>query len=140
MNEQIGDKIAGSGPEISLHPQTLDEAIERWDKGESLFTVEMGGLGPGHEQALQIADMELIRGFKDKEINWAEVNEDPEPLNKEMDEYMWADPTIKKLGFSGAQAGAAKYIASVFIRNGWEKGLEMAPKDRHIQISKNFPS
>ena len=136
METKIGDKIAGSGEvEYNLHPQSLNEAIEWWDGEKSLFSVSMGGLGPGYEQALQIAGMELIRGFKDKDIDWDNI----ENLGDEMNNYMWGNDEIKKLRLSGAQAGAAKNMACVFIKNGWEKGLEMATDDRHIQISKNFP-
>ncbi len=137
MTEQIGDKISET-VEFKLHPQSLEEAIEQWDSGKSLFSVEMGGLGPGYEQALQIAGMELIRGFKDAEIDW-EDEDRLKALGDEMNEYMWADATVKGLRLRGAQADAAKNIACVFIRNGWEKGLEMAPEDRWIQISKTFP-
>ena len=134
---EIGDKIS-KAEKVSLHPQNLDEAIEWWDSGKSLFSIECGGLGPGYEQALQIAGMELVRGFKDASIDW-EDEERMDGLDDEMNKYMWANPIVKKLGLSGAQAGAAKNIACVFIRNGWEKGLEITPKDRRIQISKNFP-
>lgn len=136
MDEQIGDKIAGSEPAISLHPQSLEEAIEWWDSGKSLFSVEMGGLGPGYEQALQIAAMELIREFKNHVIDWKN-EEKVKQFNQEINDYH--NGIITKLRLSGAQFGAAKSILCVFLRNGWEKGIEMAPEDRRIQISKNFP-
>lgn len=34
-------------------PETCEEALARWDAGETVFTAEMGGLGPGYEQAIQ---------------------------------------------------------------------------------------
>lgn len=138
MEQKIGDRIVGSEPIISLHPQTLDEAIEWWDEGKGLFSVELGGLGPGYEQAIQVAGMELIREFKDKfgSIDW-EDEDDVKQINKAVSDFR--NDVIKKLRLSGAQFDAAKNMAFVFIRHGWEKGLEMAPKDRHIQISKNFP-
>ncbi len=135
----IGDKLAGSGEvDISLHPQTLDEAIEWWDEGRSLFSVELGGLGPGYEQAIQITGIELIRQFKDTKIDW-EKEEQVEQVNQDMNDYGHSCEVMKKLGLSGAQFGAAKNMACLFIRQGWENGMNLAPKDRHIQISKNFP-
>ena len=122
---------------LQLHPKTLDEAIERWDAGRSLFSVEMGGLGPGYEQAIQITGIELLRAFKDKVVDWD--NEDKvKALNEEMRDFRCE--IITNLRLSGAQFGAAKCICMVFMRHGWEKGIEIAAEDRRIQISKNFPT
>ena len=70
---KIGDKVGvGTDEDITryLYPATLDEAIERWDSGRLLFSIELGGLGPGYEQAIQITGMELIRHFKSVELDW----------------------------------------------------------------------
>ncbi len=135
---KIGDKIAGSEPAFSLHPQTLNEAVERWDNGELLFSIELGGLGPGYEQAIQVTGMELIREFKDKfgDVDW-DNEDDVGKINKTVGAF--SNDVTRKLRLSGAQFDAAKNMAFVFIRNGWEKAIGMAPGDRHIQISKNFP-
>ncbi len=135
----LGDDVDPRSKELSLHPKTLDEAIERWDDGRSLFSISLGGLGPGYEQAIQITGIELIREFKGKSaVDW-EDEETLKQLNKDVDSFGHKCKIIKNLRLSGAQFGAARNMAFVFIRNGWEKGLAMAPKDRHIQISKNFP-
>src|SRR5687768_3007466 len=34
-------------------PETVEDALRQWDAGETVFTVEMGGLGPGYEMAIQ---------------------------------------------------------------------------------------
>ena len=61
-----------------LVPKTASEALARWDAGGSVFTLEMGGLGPGYEQVIHIVVFELIRAFKDVRIDWAA---DPAILN-----------------------------------------------------------
>ncbi|KKK93920.1 hypothetical protein LCGC14_2688070 [marine sediment metagenome] len=60
---------------LQLHPKTLDEAIERWDAGRSLFSVEMGGLGPGYEQAIQI-----LKKKRTKDGYWKLQNNHPGKL------------------------------------------------------------
>ena len=118
-----------------FHPQTAKDALARWDKGESVFSIEMGGLGPSYEQAIQILIFELIRDNAEKPL--------PEP--KSADAETWGDATVSRIdedcgGFSGAQVGAARSVAYRAIRDGWEKMLESAPQDRRIQVSKSFPS
>ena len=40
-------------PQAGAHGPAVDaaEQLRRWDAGDSIWTVEMGGLGPGYEQA-----------------------------------------------------------------------------------------
>lgn len=116
-----------------FHPQTALDALARWDRGDSVFTVEMGGLSPGYEQAIHILVFELIRDNGNLPIP-----------NGDKEWRSWGDATVKRIdeaigGFSGAQVGAAKTLAFRAIRDGWEKMLESAPKERQIQVSKAFP-
>jgi hypothetical protein len=116
-----------------FHPVTARDALTRWDAGQSVFTIEMGGLGPGYEQAIQILVFELIRDMENK----------PLPEGKVFGS--WGDATVSRIdescgGFSGAQVGAAKQVAYRAIRDGWGKMLESVQKDRSIQVSKFFPS
>lgn len=114
-------------------PETCSEALAKWDKGEPVFTVEMGGLGPGYEQCIQMLAFELIREFKDDKTF------DKEGWNGERAEKI-VDTLDKKLGFSGAQVGAAKSLASFVCSKGYRKALRMSKvKDRLIQVSKRFP-
>ena len=115
-----------------FHPVTALDALERWDKGQPVFTIEMGGIGPGYEQAIQILVFELIRDLAAL------------PLPKPDTFGGWGDATVSRVdescgGFSGAQVGSAKQIAYRAIRDGWGKMIESSPKDRHIQVSKFFP-
>lgn len=117
-----------------FHPQTAADALARWDGDETVFTVEMGGLGPGYEQAIQILVFELLRDNLKKPL--------PEPKSDAA--KTWGDDTVHRIdsqcgGFSGAQAGAARSVAYRALRDGWENMLQSAPKDRHIQVSKKMP-
>ena len=40
---------------------TAREQVERWDAGQSIWTLEMGGMGPGYEQAIQVLAIEITR-------------------------------------------------------------------------------
>lgn len=120
---------------IPLYPKTAREALEKWDTGESIFTVEMGGLGPGYEQVIHIACFELIRDNLNRKLPPEKTSEKWYPN--------WGDKTFKringKLGMSGAQAGVAKSMAYQYLKYGYAHMIEKAPKDRHIQVSKHFP-
>lgn len=121
-----------------LYGKSALDMLTRWDAGRSVFTVEMGGLGPGYEQAIQILVMELIR------------NEGNKPIPE--DEKGWRDwgiATIHRLNeicgdFSGAQVQAAKNLAARFIKFGPQETFkslrDAGQSDRIIQVSKHFPS
>jgi hypothetical protein len=121
-----------------MYPKKAEDALAKWDAGGSVFTIEMGGLGPGYEQCIQITLFEVIRAFKDKpEVIFSS---DGKYVNEEMDKALFANPIIKKLGLSGAQAGAAKNLAWCALMNGWRVTIESVEQGRRIQVSKHFPS
>lgn len=123
------------------YDQTAKEAIVAWDAGESLWTIEMGGLGPGYEQCIQTAALEILRDA----IAAEEASE--EPLN--LESFMaLRDSTISKHdealgGMSGAQAGAATQIAWKAYTLGWGAMLKEAKdqgvEDRFILVSSHWP-
>lgn len=118
-----------------FHPETAADALARWDSGETVFTIEMGGLGPGYEQAIQMLVFEIIRDNITKPL--------PEPKSEES--KTWGDATVTRCddqagGYSGAMVGAVKHLAYRALRDGWEKTLNSAPIDRYIQVSKNWPT
>ena len=116
----------------SIYPETCEDALKLWDAGESLFTVEMGGLGPSYEYCIQALAFEIMRANKD-------VNLDDQGACQEC-----IDSAVHRLNdqyrFSGAQVGAAANLAFRTRRVGYDKALrEPAVKDRLIQIEKNMP-
>lgn len=117
-----------------LHPESVTDALERWDRGESIFTIEMGGMGPGYEQALQIAMVELLR-----DLNGKELPKDKDELRKLLDDTLLPICKIFNLGLTGAQAGAVQNLAYQFLRRKWKEVVESVENDRRIQISNNWP-
>lgn len=119
--------------------QDAREQLRRWDGGGSIWSIEMGGLGPGYEQAIQVLAIEIVR---DNIGN---------PL-PEKSLQGWADATVRRCdakrpdgkyacgGFSGAQAGAAKSLAYLWLTIG-PAALHEKPEvqDRKIQVSNFWP-
>lgn len=128
--------------EIDLYGADAADWLARWDSGRSVWSIEMGGLGPGYEQCIQITAAEILRFLIDNKVDCATQYEGDawKKLSGEIDKALWADKRINDLGLSGAQAGAAKSIATALYRDG-PRGVmnDARVKDRHIQVSKNFP-
>ena len=142
MNEEIKSTQATDQPMTlgedifgNSSPDTVKEAISRWDKGGHLWTVEMGGIGPGYEQTIQVGVIEVCRLLVDKELPKTD-----EELNKQYDDAMHAVCQNFELGLSGAQAQVIKSLAYHYIRDGWKKTIDsFDDKDRHIMVSKHWP-
>jgi hypothetical protein len=105
------------------------EALAKWDAGEAVWSIEMGGLGPSYEQAIQILIFELVR--------------DAGPFEGEQIPYGWGERAITRAnegvgGFSGAQVGAAKGVAARFLTRGYDETLASVPDDRRILVSKRW--
>ena len=114
-------------------PETCEEAVAKWDRGEGVFTAEMGGLGPGYEQCIQIMAFEMVRGYLGKPIP-----EDVEEFRAGLEAA--AKESVKRLQPSGAQHGAAMSMAAQVLRKGWRAALKELPSDRLIQVSRVFPA
>lgn len=128
--------------DIVMYGENAQDWLNRWDADQDVWSIEMGGLGPGYEQAIQIAAAELLRFMLAKNYD-ADFWEDKEIAKKHGDEIRAAsyeNEAIKKLGLSGAQFGAAMNLASCLYRNGPIAVMkDKQVKDRHIQVRKNFP-
>ena len=124
---------------MNIYPENAKEAVEIWDKGGTLWSIEMGGLGPGYEQAIQVLFVEIIRDHLNT-VFPTEKEKLTEYLNNEFGNAAIERTDKNAGGYSGAQVGAAKQLAYKFLTDGWEKIMSMDEiKDRHIQISKFWP-
>jgi hypothetical protein len=118
--------------------QTAAEALAAWDAGEIVTTVELGGLGPGYEQAIQVLSFEIIRDAL--AANYMATDENIKQLD------MLADATVHRIdsmcgGFSGAQVGAAKWLAYRTLRDGWGHVIaQAAKKDQTTMVSRTWPN
>lgn len=116
-----------SGPALDAREQ-----LRRWDGGGTIWTIDMGGMGPGYEQAIQTLAIEIVRDEIDK----------PLPQQAPHD---WGDTTVSRIdafcgGFSGAQVGAAKQLAWSWLKIG-PAAVQSKPElqDRKIQASNFWP-
>ena len=122
---------------------TNESVLKSWDAGEGVWSIEMGGLGPGYEQCIQLMTFEFLRAMLEEPFDFAGKADDTKAWRDYVDALeKKAGPAdvINKLGPSGAQFGAAMNAAAIFARHGYAKGIEMASKDRRIQVRKHFPS
>ena len=121
---------------------TAREYVQRWDRGESNFTLEMGGLGPGYEQAIQMLVVELCRDNLDRPLPAMDGDDDAW--------YDWGAATVTRIdasvgGFSGAQVGAAKSLAVRYLSDGPRAFFALAKAElgeeasrRMIQVSNRW--
>ena len=116
-------------------PESVAEAIRQWDSDYTVFTIEMGGLGPGYEMAIQGLAFELMR-----ELNGFSAWDDKEELERE---NVRLDSVVSRCdkepwgGFSGAQVGAAKNIAACVCRRGYRAAMrDPDVSNRLIQVNK----
>jgi hypothetical protein len=127
--------MTDSNVAYDLIPETVADALNKWHANEMVFSVEMGGLGPGYEMAIQGLAFELMREFETRDINWT----DPE-LN--LDDIV--DAVVHRCNdepwghFSGAQVGAATDLAANVCRRGYRVALRSPTivPDRLIQVCK----
>lgn len=110
------------------------QAVEKWDSGANLWSIEMGGLGPSYEQSLQVATIEICRHAPNLKFVDLETFRDA-----------CKDVSFNGLGLSGGQFAAAVGLAFEFFTRGWAQTLRHAlnelklPDERFIQISKFWP-
>lgn len=109
---------------IDAYGRDAADLLSRWDAGQCVWSIECGGFGPGYEQALQIAAMEVLRHL----VGGGSIDDADGVLSG-----------LDYLGLSGAQWGSAKMLANAFHLKGPRAVHEDYPRDRHIQVSKFFP-
>ncbi len=116
---------------------TLKEALAKWNDKKTVWSVEMGGLGPGYEQCIQVMIFEMCNVGIDAKLP-IQHKEKAEAFEKLI------EPIISKLdeqfgGFSGAQVGAAKNVAFKFLTKGYNECLnDSAIKNRKIQVENSW--
>ena len=128
--------------EIMLFGADAAEWLRRWDAGDTVWSIEMGGLGPGYEQCIHITAAEILRHLLAEKYDVArwEIPELWKDDRDAIEKMGLANETINALGLSGAQWGAAVSIATALYRQG-PRGVmsDVRVKDRHIQVQRTFP-
>lgn len=129
--------------EIELYGADAKDWLSRWDEGRSVWSIEMGGLGPGYEQAIQVTVAEVVRHLLGGEYTASDW-ENPVFWQRDREliaKWSFGHERIKALGLSGAQWGAALSLATAIWRDGPRKVMkDPRVKDRHIQVCRTFPA
>lgn len=105
--------------------ETAAEQVRRWDAGESIWTVAMGGFGPEYEMCIQVAAVELLRSHLSQTPDVA-VGRD------------WGIETIGKIrdarcaGMTILQVRAARFLGLQFLRSGPRAAIRAALEEGHI--------
>jgi hypothetical protein len=127
---------------IELYGADAADWLKRWDDGRSCWSLEMGGLGPGYEQAIQVTVAEILRHMLDAGYHasrWTQPELWKQDREK-IEQAGFANERIEKLGLSGAQWGAALNLAAHLYQDGPRKIMtDERVKDRKIQVSRTFP-
>lgn len=92
--------------------------------GTSVWSIEMGGIGPGYEQAIQDLSIEMLDLLL---LDYKFVN-DRDLQDKVLMKY------CEDRGYSGAQWGAARNLAYHLYRKGLATLDEPEIKDRKILV------
>lgn len=116
------------------------DMLAKWDSGESIWSVELGGLGPGYEQCIQVAAIEMAR-----DNHSTSLPDDKEQANAEWDRL--CTETLRKHdaalgGMSGAQYGQASWLAYQWCHNGGPDRLIERAKEQGadtILVSNAWP-
>ncbi len=122
--------------EIEMYGRGCADVLQRWDRGDSIWSVAMGGFGPGYEQAIQLTAMEVLRWMVREKPN---ADDAEEWLGAMSDMAEEVQPIVEPLGLSGSQWGAACSLARGFYEKGPRDAVKCVPNDRLIQVSRDFP-
>jgi hypothetical protein len=135
----MADSDIATAFDLASKDMTNEVVLQRWDEGKNVWSIEMGGIGPGYEQAIQNMGFAMLRVMVETPPDWQKAVDDKKYWWEYMDQVD-ANPRVsaivKRIGPSGAQHGAAMNMASVFARHGYAKGMSMVKDSRHIQVNK----
>lgn len=95
--------------------RTAEELLAHWDAGRSIWSIEVGGIGPGYEQAIQVLAVETVR-----EALAAGAPRSVDELT-EAKQLEYTDRAVARLrhyGFSGAQVGQSRWLARKWLLGG----------------------
>ena len=121
---------------LGFFGDSCEEWLQRWDDGKTVWSVSMGGMGPGYEDCIQNLAVETLRYFVENKVNLqTEDTVERDAITKGMDAV--TDRLDKKYGFSGAQVGAARNLAAVVYRRGPKDAFsDPVVKGRLIRVRK----
>lgn len=125
-----------------LYGENIEDWLRRWDAGKTVWSIEMGGMGPGYEQAIQITAAEMVRNLIKHKFNstMGQDRDEREVILKRIGNELLDNPMIQSLGLSGAQwSGALNLAIQLYVHGPQAVMSDDAVTDRQIQVSRNFP-
>ena len=118
---------------------TCKDALAAWADGQPVQTVSISGFPEDYELACQrlmfLAISEQLEHAGD-DAHWATLyanNAKPNDLFTQARDVSYSE------GMTGAMWSASISAAVVMLRNGWSKGIGMAPHDRLIVVTNPSP-
>ncbi len=119
---------------------TAAEWLAKWDDGGVVPSIEMGGLSPAYEQAIQMQAAEVLREMLAFEFD-AELWDDPDTWKADRNSI---DNQIRSRnglveGLSGAQWCAALNLACCIYRRGTAVFDNDEVRDRKLLVSNAWP-
>lgn len=114
------------------------EWLARWDRGDGIWTLEMGGLSAGYDQSINIMAAEMVRALLDLKPELVTGEAITAELKAAIDTAIGSAPSV--LGLSGAQYHGALSVALGIYHLGPIQFVSQAPSDRRVQASKRWPS
>lgn len=122
--------------------ETAADLVAAWDRGETIWSVSMGGLGPGYEQAIQVMAVEFARAGIGSTLPDGDDEQKSDAWRAICDQVMQRiDSQIG--GASGAQYGAASWLSYQWVHGGGPADLMRRCRERDaeraIQVSSHFP-
>ena len=114
--------------------ETLQDTIKKWRAGEIVWSADLGGMGPGYEQAIQVLLWELCSRWDGQ---MPPLTDDNYP--KEFTDFTdIVVHDLKNWGFSGAQVAQARVTAYQFIVHGYAEMMNKLPEERRIMVNDNL--
>lgn len=117
--------------------------LARWDAGQMVWSITMGGFGPSYEQAIQISVAEILRHLLEKGYDAAqwETQSIWQRDRQLIEKVAFANDRIQQMSLSGMQFSAALQLAIYLFRYGPKKMMSDASMEsRQIQVCRYFPS
>jgi len=119
-------------------PETLKELLTMWDDGQTIWAPQLGGLGPGYDQAIMVATIEFAR---EALSHGEKIKRTPEVWAEICDHVTNTNPLVK--GISGAMYGVAKWLAARWYYDGPRRVIQDYNREgqghKILQYSRHFP-
>lgn len=116
---------------MQIFKESIQEVVKKWKAGELVWSADLGGIGPGYEQAIQVLLFEICAEQGDKPLIIGEMKKYPSEYEALVDRKVGE---LRAWGFSGAQVDQARSTAFQFLTIGYSEIMNKLPDDRRIMV------